>query len=61
MQALAAGAVSIITKPKCGLKGFLEDPSNDIVAAIRAAAAAPRPHRPLVRPGGGAAPPAKAG
>jgi two-component system chemotaxis response regulator CheB len=38
MQALAAGAVSFITKPKLGLKGFLEDDSNGIVAAVRAAA-----------------------
>jgi two-component system chemotaxis response regulator CheB len=38
MQALAAGAVSIISRPKFGLKGFLEDATNDIVAAIRAAA-----------------------
>jgi two-component system chemotaxis response regulator CheB len=60
MQALAAGAVSIITKPKCGLKGFLEDASNDIIAAIRAAAAAHARIGLLVRPGGGAAPPAKA-
>lgn len=39
-DALAAGAVSIITKPKAGLKGFLEDSSNDIVSAVRAAARA---------------------
>jgi two-component system chemotaxis response regulator CheB len=38
MQALAAGAVSFITKPKLGLKGFLEDDSNGIVTAVRAAA-----------------------
>jgi two-component system, chemotaxis family, protein-glutamate methylesterase/glutaminase len=38
MQALASGAVSIITKPRFGLKGFLEDASNDIIAAIRGAA-----------------------
>jgi two-component system chemotaxis response regulator CheB len=38
MQALAAGAVSIISRPKFGLKGFLEDATNDIIAAIRAAA-----------------------
>jgi len=38
MQALAAGAVSIINRPKFGLKGFLEDAANDIIAAIRAAA-----------------------
>ena len=39
-DALAAGAVSIITKPKAGLKGFLEDSSNDIVQAVRTAARA---------------------
>ena len=49
MQALAAGAVSIITKPTLGLKEFLRDASNDVVSAVRAAAAskirnlAPRP------------------
>lgn len=36
-DAMAAGAVSIITKPKAGLKGFLEDSSNDIVQAVRTA------------------------
>ncbi|QDF95520.1 chemotaxis response regulator protein-glutamate methylesterase [Azoarcus sp. DD4] len=40
MEALAAGAVAIITKPKLGLKSFLEDSSNDIVQAIKAAARA---------------------
>jgi len=40
MDALEAGAVSIITKPKMGLKGFLEDSSNDICQAVRAAAKA---------------------
>ena len=39
-DALSAGAVSIITKPKMGLKAFLEDASNDIVQAVRAAARA---------------------
>lgn len=39
-EALAAGAVSIITKPKIGLKSFLEDSSNDIVQAVRSAARA---------------------
>jgi two-component system chemotaxis response regulator CheB len=39
-EALAAGAVSIITKPKIGLKSFLEDASNDIVQAVRSAAKA---------------------
>ncbi|MCG2577949.1 chemotaxis response regulator protein-glutamate methylesterase [Dechloromonas sp. XY25] len=39
-DALAAGAVSIITKPKIGLKSFLEDASSDIVSAVRTAAGA---------------------
>lgn len=38
LDALAAGAFTIITKPKAGLKGFLEDASNDIVRAVRGAA-----------------------
>jgi len=40
MQALAEGAVSFVTKPKIGLRDFLGDPSNGLVAAVRAAAAA---------------------
>jgi two-component system, chemotaxis family, protein-glutamate methylesterase/glutaminase len=40
MDALACGAVSIITKPKMGLKSFLEDASSDMVSAIKAAARA---------------------
>ena len=39
-EALAAGAISIITKPKIGLKSFLEDAANDIVQAVRSAARA---------------------
>ena len=39
-EALAAGAVSIITKPKLGLKSFLEDSANDILHAVRSAARA---------------------
>ncbi|MFN0186945.1 MAG: chemotaxis response regulator protein-glutamate methylesterase [Aquabacterium sp.] len=40
MQALAAGAVSFVTKPKLGLKSFLEDRSNGLVEAVRSAARA---------------------
>ena len=40
MEALAAGAFSIITKPRAGLKDFLANAANDIVAAVRAAARA---------------------
>jgi two-component system chemotaxis response regulator CheB len=42
MEALAAGAVSVIGKPESGLKKFIEDDGGDIVAAVRAAAAAGR-------------------
>jgi two-component system chemotaxis response regulator CheB len=38
MQALAAGAASIIPKPKIGLKQFLQDSAEDLVSAVRAAA-----------------------
>lgn len=37
VQAVAAGAVSIITKPTLGLKNFLFEASNDLVSAVRAA------------------------
>ncbi len=40
MQALAAGAVGFVTKPKIGLRDFLEDSSNGLVPAVRAAARA---------------------
>ncbi|GAA0229565.1 chemotaxis response regulator protein-glutamate methylesterase [Cryptosporangium japonicum] len=39
MDALAAGAVSVIPKPTSGLKQFIQDEGGDIVAAVRAAAA----------------------
>jgi two-component system chemotaxis response regulator CheB len=39
LQALAEGAVSFVTKPKLGLRDFLNDPSNGLVASVRAAAA----------------------
>jgi len=40
MQALAAGAVEIITKPTIGLKNFLQASSAQLVQAVRAAAQA---------------------
>ena len=40
MAALAAGAVAIITKPKLGLKQFLEDSCDDLVSAVKTAARA---------------------
>ena len=44
LDALAAGAVSIITKPKVGLKSFLDGAANDIIQAVKAAAHS-RPNR----------------
>lgn len=38
MQALAAGAAGIVTKPKSSLKRFLEDSADELIAAVRAAA-----------------------
>lgn len=40
LQALAAGAAAIITKPRMGVKQFLEDSANDVVQAVKAAARA---------------------
>ncbi|NRR32118.1 chemotaxis response regulator protein-glutamate methylesterase [Oxalobacteraceae bacterium] len=40
MDALAAGAVAIITKPRLDLKQFLHDSADELVSAVRAAAGA---------------------
>jgi two-component system chemotaxis response regulator CheB len=40
LQALAAGAVNVVAKPKFGLKGFLEDNAREFIQAIREAARA---------------------
>ena len=40
IEALSAGAVSIITKPTLGLKQFLVDASNDLISAVKGAARA---------------------
>jgi two-component system, chemotaxis family, protein-glutamate methylesterase/glutaminase len=37
VQAMAAGAVDIVTKPRMGLKQFLLDGGGDVVRAVRAA------------------------
>lgn len=39
LEALAAGAVMIVTKPKIGLKQFLTESSNELIQAVKAAAA----------------------
>ncbi len=37
MQAMAAGAVDIVTKPKVGLKGFLQDEASSLISVVKAA------------------------
>jgi two-component system chemotaxis response regulator CheB len=59
LQALAAGAVSIMTKPQFGLKGFLDDPANGVIAAIRAAARTDVRQRARPLPGTSTVSPAK--
>ena len=40
LEALSAGAVAIVTKPRMGLKQFLLDSSDELVSTVRAAARA---------------------
>ncbi len=40
MQAMAAGAIEVVAKPQSGVKQFLQDSSNTLVNAVRAAALA---------------------
>jgi two-component system, chemotaxis family, protein-glutamate methylesterase/glutaminase len=40
LEALASGAVSIVTKPKQGMRNFLEEASSDLVSVVKAAARA---------------------
>ena len=47
MQAMSAGAVGIVTKPKAGLKQYLHDASDDLASAVKAAARA-NPKRIIV-------------
>lgn len=61
LEAMAAGAVSVVAKPRLGLKQFLEDSRRELVAALKAAART-RPRAgmaPQPRPAPGAPAPAK--
>ena len=40
MQALASGALGIITKPSIGVRDFIQDSASDLIQAVRAAASA---------------------
>jgi len=51
LQALSAGAVGIVSKPRLGLKQFLVDSSDELISQVRAAAQACV--RPVAYPPGG--------
>jgi two-component system chemotaxis response regulator CheB len=61
MEALAAGAVRVVTKPKIGLRDFLEEHCADIVEAVKTAAQADMAKMilPATVPGGGSLPEAE--
>jgi two-component system chemotaxis response regulator CheB len=60
LEALAAGAVAIIAKPKLGLKQFLEDSRRELIQTLKAAAhARPRGQRMGASAPGGLRPAAR--
>ena len=63
LDALAAGAVAVVAKPRLGLKQFLEDSRRELLQALKTAARSrPRPQGATARPAAAAAPrPAIAG
>ena len=51
LEALAAGAVAIVAKPRLGLRQFLEDSRRELIAALKTAARAhPRRATPAAAP-----------
>ena len=58
MEAMAAGAVAVVTKPKLGLKQFLNESADELIHAVRAAARA-NVHRLAAGPSPLQPPPAK--
>jgi two-component system, chemotaxis family, protein-glutamate methylesterase/glutaminase len=59
LEALAAGAVAIVAKPRLGLKQFLEDSRRELVQTLKTAARA-RPRAGMGQAAGGARPAAAA-
>ena len=51
IEALAAGAVAVVAKPRLGLKQFLEDSRRELVQTLKAAARS-RPRGTAAAPGG---------
>jgi two-component system chemotaxis response regulator CheB len=51
LEAMAAGAVGVVAKPRLGLKQFLEDSRRELITALKAAART-RPRAPVARVAG---------
>jgi two-component system chemotaxis response regulator CheB len=51
LEAMAAGAVGVVAKPRLGLKQFLEDSRRELITALKAAART-RPRAPVARAAG---------
>ena len=50
LEALSAGAISVLAKPKLGLRQYLDDSRRELIQALKTAARS----KPRPRPGGGA-------
>jgi two-component system chemotaxis response regulator CheB len=59
LEAMAAGAVGVVAKPRLGLKQFLEDSRRELITALKAAART-RPRAPVARVAGASLPAAVA-
>jgi two-component system chemotaxis response regulator CheB len=59
LEAMAAGAVGVVAKPRLGLKQFLEDSRRELITALKAAART-RPRAPVARAAGASLPSAVA-
>lgn len=59
LEAMAAGAVGVVAKPRLGLKQFLEDSRRELITALKAAART-RPRAPVARAAGASLPAAVA-
>ena len=53
LEALSAGAVAVVSKPRLGLKQFLEESRRELVQTLKTAARS-RPRSPSARPAGAA-------
>ena len=56
LEALSAGAVAVVGKPRLGLKQFLEDSQRDLLRTLKQAARSKPRANPVARPAVGATP-----